>query len=431
MDKALILQNKHWKNETYPDLINRTVLSSVLNKLKLREIQILLGVRRSGKSSLFKLLINHLSAATDPLSILYVNLDDPFYSELWKDPTELYRVVEAAEKITGKKIYYLFLDEIQNVKEWEKFIKSQYDAGAFTKIFITGSNSLLLKGDYAKLLSGRYITDYVYPFSFQEILSNSGIVSLRELLGNRPKVLSLLDDVLLYGSFPEVYKTKDYELKREILLGYYETIILKDCLGNHSIRDTRTFKELAYYLISNVSGLYSYNSLAKAVQSNENTVREFLGYLEESFLVDEVKSFSYSLKAQSKARKKIYAVDNSFLNTISFKFSENKGKLLENLVYTELVKNGFREIFFFHENKECDFIVKTGKALTGIQVGYEVGQSNLDRETGGLMAAMKKLNMEKGYIITYDTEQTISPDISMVPFWKFYHGFFDTHKPVR
>jgi len=425
MDKALILQNKHWKNEPYPDLINRTVLSSVLTKLKLKEIQILLGVRRSGKSSLFKLLINHLAGATDPLSIVYVNLDDPFYSEVWKDAKELYRVVETAEKITGEKVSYLFLDEIQNVREWEKFIKSQYDAGAFTKIFITGSNSLLLKGDYAKLLSGRHITDYVYPFSFQGILSNSGIVSLRDLLSNRPKVLSLLDDVLLYGSFPEVYKTPDYELKREILLSYYETIILKDCLGNHSIRDTRAFKELAHFLISNMSGLYSYNSLAKAVQSNENTVREFVGYLEESFLVDEVKSFSYSLKAQSKAKKKIYAVDNSFLNAVSFKFSDNKGKLLENLVYTELVKNGFHEIFFFHDNKECDFIVKTGNTLTGIQVGYEVGQSNLDRETGGLMAAMKKLNMEKGYIITYDTEQTISPDISMVPFWKLYHGFFD------
>jgi len=423
MEKALILQNKHWNKEVYPNLINRTLLPYVLNKLKLKEIQILLGVRRSGKSSIFKLLINHIAGIMDPLSIAYINLDDPFYSDVWKNAKELYRVVETAAKITGSKISYLFLDEIQNVHGWEKFIKSQYDAGSFSKIFITGSNSSLLKGNYARLLSGRYITDYVHPFSFQEILKNNGIESLVDILSNKPKVLSLLDNVLLYGSFPEVYKTPDPELKRDILLSYYETIILKDCLCNNGIRDTRAFRELAFYLMSNVSALYSYNGLAKAVTSNENTVSEFIGYLVESFLVNEVKNFSYSLKTQSKARKKIYSVDNSFLNTISFKFSDNKGKLLENLVYTELVKNGFREIFFFNENKECDFIVKTDKILTAIQVGYEIGQSNLDRETGGLITAMKKLNIEKGYIITYDTEEKISPDISMIPFWKLYQDF--------
>lgn len=424
MEKALITQNRHWNNEKYPHLFSRNLLASITKKMRAKEIHVLLGVRRSGKSTLFKLLINHLLEKADPLNILYVNLDDPFFSEVWNDARDLYRVVETAEKITKKKIKYLLLDEVQNVNGWEKFVKSAYDADIFKKIFITGSNSSLLKGNYARLLSGRYITDYVYPLSFQEILNAQGIHSYKDLITSKPKVLGILDDILLYGSFPEVFKTEDRDLKREILLNYYETIIFKDCIANHNVRDIKTFKELAFYLVSNISSLYSYNSLARAVKSNENTVREFINILEDSFLMSEVKNFSYSIKAQSRSKKKAYCIDNSFLNTISFKFSDNKGKLLENLVYTELLKNGLGEVYFYQENKECDFILKQGKRLYAIQVSYEVGASNFEREMEGLRSAMKKLNIQRGYIITYDTEMQLDEKTAMVPFWKIYEEIF-------
>jgi predicted AAA+ superfamily ATPase len=424
MEKALIAQNRHWNSEKYPNLFSRSLLASITKKMQAKEVHVLLGVRRSGKSTLFKLLINYLLEKADPLAILYVNLDDPFFSEVWRDAKELYRVVETSEKITKKKIKYLLLDEVQNINGWERFVKSAYDADIFKKIFITGSNSSLLKGNYARLLSGRYITDYVYPLSFQEILNAQGIHSYKDLISAKPRVLGILDDILLYGSFPEVFKTEDRDLKREILLNYYETIIFKDCIANHNVRDIKTFKELAFYLISNISSLYSYNSLARAVKSNENTVREFVNILEDSFLMFEVKNFSYSIKTQSRSKKKIYCIDNSFLNTISFKFSDNKGKLLENLVFTEFLKNNFEEVYFYQENKECDFILKQGKKLYAIQVSYEVGASNLEREMEGLRSAMKKLNIQRGYIITYDTEMQLDEKISMVPFWKIYEEFF-------
>ena len=424
MEKALIAQNRHWNSEKYPNLFSRSLLASITKKMQAKEVHVLLGVRRSGKSTLFKLLINYLLEKADPLAILYINLDDPFFSEVWRDAKELYRVVETSEKITKKKTKYLLLDEVQNVNGWERFVKSAYDADIFKKIFITGSNSSLLKGNYARLLSGRYITDYVYPLSFQEILNAQGIHSYKDLISAKPRVLGILDDILLYGSFPEVFKTEDRDLKREILLNYYETIIFKDCIANHNVRDIKTFKELAFYLISNISSLYSYNSLARAVKSNENTVREFVNILEDSFLMFEVKNFSYSIKTQSRSKKKIYCIDNSFLNTISFKFSDNKGKLLENLVFTEFLKNNFGEVYFYQENKECDFILKQGKKLYAIQVSYEVGASNLEREMEGLRSAMKKLNIQRGYIITYDTEMQLDEKISMVPFWKIYEEFF-------
>lgn len=420
MEKALILHNRHWNNEKYPDLFHRHIFDPIFKKLKLKEVHVLLGIRRSGKSTLFKLLINRLSEQVDPKGILYVNLDDPFFSDVWKDSKELYRVIETAEKLTGSKIKFLFLDEIQNVMGWEKFVKSVYDAGAFKKIFITGSNSSLLKGDYAKLLSGRYITDSVYPLSFKECLTNNGIKSYLDLVSNKPKVLGLLDDLLYNGSFPEVFKIKEPDLKRELLLNYYETIILKDCIANHNIRDIKTFKELSYYLISNISAPYSYNSLARAVKGNENTVKDFIDILEDSFLLKEVRNFSYSLKTQSKAKKKVYCIDNSFMNIVSFKFSENRGKLLENLVYTELLKSGYSEVYFYNEYKECDFVLKKGKDLIAVQVSYELGESNRERETDGLLSTMRKLEVPKGYIITYDTEGTINENALVVPFWKFY-----------
>ncbi|MBI5406148.1 MAG: ATP-binding protein [Nitrospirae bacterium] len=420
MERALITQNRHWDNKPYENLFNRNLVNSILTKIKLKEIQVLLGVRRSGKSTIFKLLINHLSKKAVPQSILYVNLDDPLFSEVWKDAKELYRVIETSEKITKKKVRYLFLDEVQNVRGWEKFVKSVYDAELFEKIFITGSNSSLLNGGYARLLSGRYITDYVYPLSFHEILKTKNIVTYKDLVSNKPWVLSLLDEILSFGSFPEIYKMEDPDLKREVILSYYDTIILKDCVAIHGIRDIKTFKELSLYLISNIASLYSYNSLARAVKSNENTVREFVNILEDSFLISETRHYSYSLKTQSRTKKKVYCIDNSFISNVSFRFSDNRGKLLENMVYAELAKNGYREIFYFLDQKECDFIFKKEKDLIALQVAYGIDASNIDREVQGILAAMNKLNIKKGFIITYDTEQKLGENILMVPFWKLY-----------
>lgn len=185
-------------------------------------------------------------------------------------------------------------------------------------------------------------------------------------------------------------------------------------------RDIKTFKELAFFLISNVTSMFSYNSLAKAIQSNENTVKEFIHILEDSFLFREIRNFSYKLKLQSKGKKKCYCIDNGFINAVSFMFSENKGRLFENLVFTEFLKNGYREIFFYNEHKECDFIFKRGKDLIAVQATYELNISNRKREIDGLIAALHKLNIPKGFVITFNTEEKIDEKVSIVPFWKIH-----------
>jgi predicted AAA+ superfamily ATPase len=233
-------------------------------------------------------------------------------------------------------------------------------------------------------------------------------------------VLNIFENALRFGSFPGLAKIGEDELKRELLVSYYDTIVLKDCLAASAIRETSIFREMTHYLLSNVGGLYSYNGLAGALGSNENTAREFIAVLDNSFLMKEIRNYSYSLKQQTKARKKCYCVDNGLIHAVSFAFSENRGRLLENLVYTELVKRGYREIYFFHNSRECDFVVMKGGEGTAIQVSYELNDRNRKRELDGLRVAMEKYDIPRGVVITADQEETVSDCCEIVPFWKYF-----------
>jgi hypothetical protein len=415
MKNIILSQNKHWE-KPYKELYQRDIFSELVKRVDLKHIQILQGIRRSGKSTLFKLLINHLSQAIDPQEILYINFDDPFFIPYSNDATKLYEVIQIAQKLTQKKVTYLFLDEIQAINGWERYVKSVYDSEEFKKIFITGSNSSLLNGDLATLLTGRYITLKVYPLSLKEILKINNITSYMELSSNIPKVLNIVDNMLQYGSFVEIYDTQE-EFKRDILSSYYDTILLKDCVSNNSIRDVKGFKELSFFIISNITSLFSYSSLAKAININDKSVKEYISYLEDSYLCDELKHFSYSLKEQNNSKKKIYCNDNGFVS-LSYSFSSNSGKLLENLTYTELIKNGF-EIYFYNKNFECDFIAKKENKTIAIQVCYELTTLNTKREVGGITKL--PFDVDEKYIITYNQSKKID-DIIVIPFYEYFYS---------
>ncbi len=419
MEKALISHNKHWKSQSYKGLFHRDIVSKLIKQIDYKEIEVIQGIRRSGKSTIFKLLINHLMEKVNPRSILYINFDDPYFSELWSDSKKLYRLLELSEKINGIKPKYIFFDEIQNVEMWEKFIKAIYDNEVVKKIYITGSNSSLLSSEYTVSLSGRYIKTVVYPLSLKEIYTIEGIESYFDLLDSTPKVLNIIDKMIEFGSFAEVYKKEDREYQRELILNYYETIILKDCVANHGIREIKQFKELTHYLISNGASLYAYSTISKALGINENSVKNYIYALEDSYLYQELKQFSYSLKGQIRSKKKGYLIDNSFLGNISFRFAGNRGKLFENLVYSELQKRG-NEIFIFNDGSfECDFLVKQEHKLIAIQVCYELHNGNQERELKGLIEISKKFNINKQILLTYNQENVIK-GIEVVPFWKYF-----------
>ena len=416
MNNVLISQNKHWEKR-YENLYKREVFEKLVKNLSLKHIQVLQGIRRSGKSSLFKLLINELCLNTDPMEILYINLDDPFFMKYSNEPTGFYEIIQTAKKLTQKNIKYLFLDEVQAINGWEKFVKSVYDSEEFTKIFITGSNSSLLNSQFATLLSGRYISTKVYPLSFSEILEINGIDNFLKLNKELPKVLKLVDDMMNYGSFVEVYELDD-EFKREVLSTYYETILLKDCVANNQIRDIKSFKELGFYALTNLTSLYSYISLSKVLKINDKSIKDYISFLENSYLFSELKLFSYSLKEQINNKKKLYLSDNGFIS-LGYAFSSNYGKLLENLVFTELQKADF-EIFYFNSDFECDFIAKKANKIIAIQVCYSLTEENKKREINAFLKL--PFNVDEKYIITYNQRDKID-DIEVISFWEYFQGF--------
>jgi len=414
LETTLYKHNLHWE-KPYENLYQRDIFDSIVAKLHLRQIHVLKGIRRSGKTTLFKLIINHLIESVDSKSILYVNLDDPYFTELYSDSKYLYKLLELSQKLTGVKVEYLFLDEIQNVKHWEKFVKSIYDNEVVTKILVTGSNSSLLDGEYATLLSGRYLQDRVTAPSFLEVLKINNIKSRLDLIRRKSEVLKIIADMMEFGSFFEVLREPTF--KRDIILSYYETIIFKDCIANNNLRDTKTFKEISNFIISNSSNLYSYNSIAKATGINDNSIKEYIRVLEDSYLCSEIKQYSYSLKEQIKSKKKIYINDNGFLAQTAFRFSKNLGSTFENLVYTEFRKQGY-EIYFYNKYFECDFICKKDDKLIAIQVCYELTGQNREREFNGLKRL--KIEVDKKILLTYNQSEELDGEIEVLAFWDWF-----------
>ncbi len=420
LDEILIDQNLQWSGLSHINLMERQLFPSLLKFLPIPEIMVLTGVRRCGKTTLFKFLINHLLSVTEPKSILYLNFDDPSFQNYLTDSAKIYELIDVAEKLVGEKIKYLFLDEIQNVEKWEQFVKSTNDSQRFKKIFVTGSNSSLLNSDYASLLTGRYIEQRVYPMNFQEILLARGITDRISMIKEKGKTLNILQEMLHFGGFPRVVSEKDVTIKRELLINYYNGILYKDCILPSELRDTKTFLQLAHYLISNIGSLFSYRNLADALQSTDVTLKEFIHVLTNSFTWFELTNFNWSLQSQSKAKKKSYIIDNGLFTAVAFQVLSNEGKLLENLVFSELTKKYGDNLYFNNDQNECDFIVRNELEIIAIQVCYEVTAKNRHREIQGLTVAMDKFSSISGYIITFNQDEILTDKTKIIPFWKFF-----------
>lgn len=420
MNETLIRLNRHWNEGEYTSLRPRAVLAELLAKKTMPHIQVLTGIRRSGKSTLFELLINDLLAdGTPPKSILRLNLDEPVFTPFWNKPAELYALIEKAEVLTGVKVAYLFLDEVQQVKGWELFTKGAYDTKRFRKIYITGSASDLLDNQFATLLSGRYLANVVRPFSLNELLELHGFVDALSVQTRKVDLLRLCDRYLRWGGFPEIVLNEHSDaINAELLISYYESIVLKDCVTYSKIRDTELFYRLLHYLLTTIGQSFSYMSLAKALDSNEVTVRNYLTYAARSFVLSDTTNFSFSMKAGARPVHKAYCVDNGLMNTVGFQFSTNQGTLLENAVYNGLVHHGFTDIGFIQKQKECDFIARKDGRFHAFQVCYTLTDGNKSREVGGFEVLKEQVDRSSRHIITYDQQGEVD-GVEVVPFYQW------------
>jgi len=396
---ALERQNPWWFGKEFDTGINRLQSHPRLRKyMEAREILLLVGARRTGKSTLVYQIINDLlTSGTPPEAILFVNLDEPLFQSRSKDPAYLTELIENhLVQHSRKAHFYLFLDEIQSQNYWAQTVKTLHDVRKNIKIVLTGSTSTLLQSEISTKLSGRYFHITVYPLSFAEYLSFNRV--------QKPTTTEMIrhfDDYLGYGAFPRVVLEDDRDLKQEILKNYFQTIYLKDIIYPNNIRNNRDVFDLLYFAISNIGKTFSYSAIGKTLGVAAETVKEYMGYAESSYLLYTLTKYDVSVKKQLANPKKLYCLDTGLVNSVSFRFSENRGRLLENLVYITL-RRGNKEIYYHKGNYECDFLIRDGLKVTeAIQVTLSLQDDvTRKREIRGLLEAMKVHNLDEGVIIS-------------------------------
>jgi len=396
------------------EFVNRELIKKVLSFLHLNLPIIITGVRRSGKSTLLYLIKNELKLKEK--DYLYINFNDERLVGFSLE--DFQKVIDFLNENNYKEECYLFLDEIQESTGWEKWVDRIKEKH---RIFITGSNSKLLSKEISTILTGRSINISLSPFSFREFIEAKKIKTKNWKMDL--KVQSQLrkgfSEFLLSGGLPKVIIDNDKRLLQET----YENIIYRDIVKRFTNNLEKPVKEISVYLLSNISNELSIRSLSKIIQiKNLSTLKTILDTFEKAFLFFFINKFDFSMKKQIQNPRKIYCIDNGFVNEVGFKFSENKGRILENLVFLEL-KRDENDIYYFSEKKECDFLIREGaKIKKAIQVCYDLNQENKEREIEGLLEAINKFNLKEGLILTFDQDDELNikgNKIIIKPIWKW------------
>ena len=404
------------------DLIPRDISISE-SLLRSDEIIVITGVRRCGKSSLMRLLCDRLNLPWS--QTFYINFDDERFVDFITE--DFNKIVEVCWELAPPKTekIYLFLDEIQNVANFERWLNRLYESKQY-KLFVSGSNANLLSAEIATVLTGRNITVPLYPFSLKEHLRLENVPSFANSnLTTKEKTLyrQLFKEYYLWGGFPVVLKVKDTEL----LSQYYRDILYKDLIVRHKIKHPAEIREFSKYLFSNIGSFVSYNQCAKLLigPDSPNTIKNYLAWLKETYLLFTLNKFDPSFKKQVHALPKIYAVDHSLARKIGFAISENNGLQFENIVYLELIRRD-KEVYYYQlpSNKEVDFIIREGNKITTlIQVAYQLNSpQTIEREESALLEAMQLFQLSTAYIINDTEEKQVQYDnltIQYIPLWKW------------
>ncbi|OGT43113.1 MAG: ATP-binding protein [Gammaproteobacteria bacterium RIFCSPHIGHO2_12_FULL_37_34] len=392
---------------------------TILSKNK--EIIILKGIRRCGKSVLLQLI-----RKKNKESAYYFNLEDERLIAFTVNDFQLLQEV-FIELYGIQKTYYF--DEIQNIPNWERFVRRLYNDN--NKIYITGSNASLFSKDLGTHLTGRYISMDVYPLSFFEFvlkqdpkLVSEQITSTRQL----GQIKKLFNHYCHVGGFPEYIKYENNDYMHSL----YESIIYRDIISRYKISNSKPLRELVYYLVSNCSKEITYNALRKLLQlGSATTVSDYCSYLEDSYLCFFVNRYDESVKKQMQSPKKVYVIDHALAKFIGFHFSEDQGRMLENIVFIELKRQGF-DVYYHRGTKECDFLVrKNNQIVYAIQVCQQFSSEKVkQREQSGLLEALERHSLPIGYVLTEREEETVSLNyhnkryqIITIPIWKWLLEF--------
>ncbi len=408
--RRLIEQDEYKKKILTKPLIERELSINLKHILETPLIKAIIGPRRAGKTTLgLMILQNH--------DFYYLNFDDDLLSMIKQN--DLNQILEVLIETFGKK-HYILLDEIQNIKGWEFFVnrlqRLEYN------VIITGSNSKLLSKELSSHLGGRVITIEILPFSFKEFLEVKNFdLNLKETEENVGLIKNLLLDYLKIGGFPEILIN---QFSDELIKSYHEeifrTIIERDLVTRFRIRFPTELKALGNVLMNYFSSRISLRKLSKEFGISVHTIKKYINYFEEAYLFLLSKKFSYKPKISELSIRKIFSIDNGLVNSLGLNFSENLGRLMENLVAIELKRRNY-ELFYYltRSNKEVDFVVKDN----GIQIMQVVNDMDgiPEREIKSGVEACKELGCKKLLIVTWDYEAN-EDGIKFIPLWKWLLG---------
>lgn len=372
------------------------------------QVVVITGPRRSGKSFVMRQLAQGLVDNGVPANqILLVNFEDPRFSPL--DAGLLQGIFETyLEYMRPAGKPYIFLDEIQEVDQWEKWVRTMHELNK-AAIVISGSNAKLLSTELSTVLTGRHLDTRVLPLSFSEFLLFNDL-NLREqndLVLNQTRVNGLWRDYLSNGGFPE---TVGSDNKKEILFHYFDDLAEKDLARRYHLRKAEKIKELARFYLSNAARPTTFTSVGKFLDITAATAERFSHYLENGFLCFFLRRFSFTVKEQTKSPRKVYAIDTGLSRAVGFESSPNIGWHAENAVFLELLRrqanNPDLELFYWKDvqHHEVDFVLKEKEHVVQlIQVVWDMSNPKVrEREKKNLLKAMAELKCNHGLVLTSD-----------------------------
>ena len=378
------------------------------------------GVRRAGKSSLLMLTVNKLLASgVKREQILWVNFDD---ERLDRMPTEeLDEVLQAYREMYPEielKDVYMFFDEIQNIDGWDLFVLRVFKSYC-RNVYVTGSNAKLLSSEISTALRGWTLDYEMLPLSFREFCRFKGIDAHSYLESDKAKRYAAMEEYIHGGGFPKVVLSADKSMKLRLLQGYFNTMLFRDLAERHAIKNIEALRYFLKRVMQNLTKTTSINAIVNDMRSNGVSVSKddlynWADWAVEAYLFVRYPKYSRSLVKENQSLRKYYVIDTGMRQAVLMPQSEDKGKLLENIVALELFRRrgADRKMFYWQEGRECDFVVQHEDYVEElIQVTWDMADEDTrKREIEGIKEAAKGTKCDKLTIVTRERKETIEED---------------------
>lgn len=424
MEKLEILEIlndwNYWNRELPPIVPRNAYDEKIASFLQKDEVTVLKGIRRCGKSTL---LLNQIKTlivcGVEAKNILFINLEDPrFVNHL--DVKLLSQIKDVyLEYLAPTTKPYIFLDEVQNIPFWEKWVNKEYEL-KLSHLAITGSNSSMLSGEIASTLSGRYLSVEVSPLSFLEFLEfrQLKIDTKLDFVNKKIELSRAFEEFIKYGGFPKVLEY-DVKEKKELFLTYKDSILLKDIVARYKLKNFTTLEEIASYLLANTGIIQSTSKIKNNFKISFDMASDYVEYLKNAYMIFEVKKFDYSLKKQNLNDRKYYAADLGLANLYRVGNLQFRGDDLETIVYLELLRRGYKVYYYkTSSNQEIDFLLELdNKIVELIQVTKSIdNETTKKREIDPFSKTIEELQLigVKCTIISEDKSKKIDEVVSVV-----------------